>query len=133
MTHDPTWKIAALYRFVALEELPALQKRIKAVCDEQDICGTLLIAPEGINGTIAGQGGAIDVIVDLLDQIAGIKSGELKYSFAEERPFRRIKVRLKKEIITMKASEANPTKNVGTYVTPENWNALINDPDVYFN
>lgn len=124
------WTVAALYRFVALEDLPTLQAEIKAVCDENDICGTLLIAPEGINGTIAGQGKAIDNIVNFLDQVAGVKSGELKYSNAEERPFRRIKVRLKKEIITMKAPEANPTKQVGIYVTPENWNDLINDPDV---
>jgi UPF0176 protein len=128
------WTVAALYRFVALEDLPQsleeLQKQIKDVCDAQNICGTLLIAPEGINGTIAGQGDAINVIVDLLDEIGGIKQGELKYSSAAERPFRRIKVRLKKEIITMKAPEANPTKQVGTYVTPENWNDLMSDPDV---
>lgn len=124
------WTVAALYRFVALEDLPALQKRIKDVCNEKGICGTLLIAPEGINGTIAGQGDAIPTIIDLLDDIAGVKSGELKYSSAEEKPFRRIKVRLKKEIITMKAPEANPTKQVGDYVKPEDWNALINDPDV---
>ncbi len=124
------WTVAALYRFVELKELPALQKRIRACCDENDICGTLLIAPEGINGTIAGQGSAIDVIIDLLDDVAGVRQGELKYSSAEERPFRRIKVRLKKEIITMKAPEADPTKQVGTYVKPKDWNDLINDPDV---
>ena len=129
ISHTP-WTVAALYRFVALEDLPTLQAEIRAVCDENNICGTLLIAPEGINGTIAGQGECLDNIVDFLDQKAGIQQGELKYSSAEEKPFRRIKVRLKKEIITMKAPEANPTKQVGTYVTPENWNDLINDPDV---
>lgn len=130
MKDNIPWKIAALYRFVALENLPELQAEIRSVCDENNICGTLLIAPEGINGTIAGQGDAIENIVNFLDQKAGIKQGELKYSHAEEKPFRRIKVRLKKEIITMKAPEADPTKNVGTYVMPENWNDLINDPDV---
>jgi len=124
------WIVAALYRFVALEDLPKLQKRIKDVCDANDICGTLLIAPEGINGTIAGQGNAIPTIIELLDEIAGVRDGELKYSSAAERPFRRIKVRLKKEIITMKAPEADPTKLVGDYVKPEDWNDLINDPDV---
>jgi len=124
------WDIAALYRFVTLEDLPKLQAEIKAVCDENDICGTLLIAPEGINGTIAGQGAKLTAIVDFLDQKAGITQGELKYSHAEERPFHRMKVRLKKEIITMKAPEANPNDQVGDYVTPENWNELINDPDV---
>lgn len=124
------WDIAALYRFVTLEDLPTLQAEIKAVCLDNDICGTLLIAPEGINGTIAGQGEKLTAIVDFLDRKAGIKQGELKYSHAIERPFRRMKVRLKQEIITMKAPEANPNNQVGHYVTPENWNALINDPDV---
>jgi len=128
------WDIAALYRFVTLgsdqEDLQTLQAEIKAVCDANDICGTLLIAPEGINGTIAGQGEKLVTIIDFLDQKAGIKQGELKYSHAEERPFRRMKVRLKKEIITMKAPEANPNDQVGDYVTPENWNDLINDPEV---
>jgi UPF0176 protein len=124
------WKVAALYRFVALDDLPHLQKTIKDKCDALDICGTLLIAPEGINGTIAGQGNAIAQIIDLLDEIAAIRQGVLKYSFAAERPFRRIKVRLKKEIITMKAVEANPTKIVGDYVQAKDWNDLVNDPDV---
>jgi len=100
------------------------------VCDTHDICGTLLIAPEGINGTLAGQGDAIPTLIDFLDEVAGVKSGELKYSSAEERPFRRVKVRLKKEIITMKAPEADPTKQVGTYVAPADWNEIISDPDV---
>lgn len=130
MEQNIPWKIAALYRFVALKDLPKLQAEIKTVCDENDICGTLLIAPEGINGTIAGQGKVIENIVDFLDKVAGIQLGELKYSSAEERPFRRMKVRLKKEIVTLKAPEADPTKQVGTYVTPENWNDLINDPEV---
>lgn len=124
------WDIAALYRFVSLEDLPSLQAEIKAVCDENDICGTLLIAPEGINGTIAGQGKKLTNIIRFLDQKASVAQGELKYSHAEERPFRRMKVRLKKEIITMKAPEADPNKQVGDYVTPENWNDLINDPEV---
>ncbi len=124
------WTVAALYRFVTLEDLPVLQKRIRAVCDDNDICGTLLIAPEGINGTIAGQGQAIKNIIDFLDGIAGVKQGELKYSSAEEKPFRRIKVRLKKEIVTLKAPEADPNKQVGAYVKPKDWNDLISDPDV---
>lgn len=124
------WDIAALYRFVSLKDLPALQAEIKTVCDENNICGTLLIAPEGINGTIAGQGEKLANIINFIDQKTGILNGELKYSHAEEKPFRRIKVRLKKEIITMKAPEANPNEQVGDYVTPENWNDLINDPDV---
>ncbi len=128
--NNDVWTVAALYRFVTLKDLPTLQTQIRERCDDLGICGTLLIAPEGMNGTIAGQGDTIPQIIDLLDDIAGVKSGELKYSSAEEKPFRRIKVRLKKEIITMKAPEANPNDQVGTYVKPQDWNDLINDPDV---
>ncbi len=125
------WTVAALYRFVALDDLPALQKAVKQVCAQRDICGTLLLAPEGINGTIAGPSAeALSVIIDLLDSQCGVKSGELKYSQAAERPFRRMKVRLKKEIITMKAPEADPTKQVGTYVEAQDWNSLIAQDDV---
>lgn len=128
--NNQPWKVAALYRFVAFDDLPALQKKVRDFCFQRDICGTLLLAPEGINGTVAGQGNAIPELITLLEEIAQISQGELKYSFAQERPFRRIKVRLKKEIITMKAPEANPTIKVGQYVTTKNWNDLINDPDV---
>ncbi len=125
------WTVAALYRFVAIADLPALQAEVKAACLENDACGTLLLAPEGVNGTIAAPSAEkMANVIALLDARLGVKSGELKYSTAEEKPFRRMKVRLKKEIITMKAPEADPTKQVGTYVTPENWNALIADPDV---
>lgn len=124
------WDVAALYRFITLEDLPALQAEIKAVCLDNDICGTLLLAPEGVNGTIAGQGQKLKNIIDFLDKKLGVTQGELKYSFAENRPFRRIKVRLKKEIITMRQEDADPNKQVGTYVEPEEWNDLIQDPDV---
>ena len=124
------WKVAALYRFVTLDNLPALQAEIKAACLQNDICGTLLLAPEGINGTIAGPEQGLDALIELLDQKIDLQKGELKYSSAQDKPFRRIKVRLKKEIVTLRAPEANPAKQVGTYVKPKNWNALINDPDV---
>lgn len=124
------WTVAALYRFVELAALPALQAEIKTACVENDICGTLLIAPEGINGTIAGIGEKMDNIIALLDRHMGVTKGELKYSHATEKPFLRMKVRIKKEIITMAAPEADPTKLVGTYVAPRDWDALCADPDV---
>ena len=124
------WTIAALYRFVEITDTPAMQKRVREACEARGICGTLLLAPEGVNGTIAGQGEAIPEIIALLDDWLEVSKGEVKYSYAENRPFKRLKVRLKKEIITMRQPEANPTKRVGKYVTPEEWNALITDPDV---
>jgi UPF0176 protein len=124
------WNVAALYRFVSLTDLPALQAEIKAACDEYGISGTLLLAPEGVNGTIAGEGEKLAPVIDLLDRLLGVRQGELKYSTSTGNPFRRMKVRLKKEIITMAAPEADPTKLVGTYVEPQDWNALIADPEV---
>jgi UPF0176 protein len=125
------WTVAALYRFIALEDLQALQASIKAVCDANGIFGTLLLAPEGINGTIAAPSEAgMTALIDHLDTTCGVRLGELKYSQASEQPFRRMKVRLKKEIITMKAPEADPTKLVGQYVAPQDWNQLIARDDV---
>lgn len=124
------WTIAALYRFVEINDTPAMQKRVREACEARGICGTLLLAPEGVNGTIAGQGEAIPEIIALLNEWLEVEKGEVKYSYAKNRPFKRLKVRLKKEIITMRQPEANPTKQVGTYVSPEEWNAIISDPDV---
>lgn len=125
------WTVAALYRFVSLEDLPALQAAIKQACTDHHICGTLLIAPEGMNGTIAGPSReAIEAILKILDDAAGIFQGEVKLSTAEEKPFLRMKVRLKREIITMKAPEADPTQQVGQYVTTNEWNDLIARDDV---
>jgi UPF0176 protein len=125
-----TWTVAALYRFVALEDLPALQSEVQVACAAAGACGTLLIAPEGVNGTLAAPGEAMDGVIDTLDRLFGARQGELKFSTATERPFARLKIRLKREIITMRAPEADPTKRAGTYVAPADWNALIEDPEV---
>jgi len=124
------WTVAAFYRFVELTDLPEKQAELKAACDEYDICGTILLAPEGTNGTISGVGENLDNIMEVLDKLTGVKSGEVKYSTSTGKPFLRAKIKLKKEIITMAAPEADPTKLVGTYVKPEDWNTLIADPDV---
>lgn len=135
MMEQTTWTVAALYRFTPLEDLPALQKEIKKRCLDAGICGTILLAPEGINGTIAGHPGKIEPVIDFLHEKTGIlESGapacEFKYSEAGDKPFLRMKVRLKKEIVTLRAPEADPSREVGTYVAPEAWNDLIADPDV---
>src|SRR5690606_1813935 len=100
-------------------------------CAAHGICGTVLLAPEGINGTIAGPSPeALGAVLDVLDDRCGVRGGELKFSHASDKPFRRMKVRLKKEIITMKAPEADPTRKAGQYVAPQDWNALIARDDV---
>jgi len=125
------WKIAALYRFVPVADISALRAEIRAFGENcAGLCGTLLLAPEGINGTIGAFPEDLDRMVAFLDEKLGISQGEVKYSHASKQPFNRFKVRPKKELITLKKPEADPNKIVGTYVEPEDWNALIRDPDV---
>ena len=127
-----TYKVAALYKFTPIEDIETLRKAIYAFADKHapSICGTLLLAPEGINGTIAAAPNEMDTIIEFLDDLLKVNEGELKYSSAEEQPFNRFKVRPKKELITIRKPEANPNKQVGEYVEAEDWNDLLNDPDV---
>ena len=125
-----SFSVAAFYRFVKIDDLPLMQTRIKEFCAARGIIGIILLAPEGVNSTIAGEPDKLDETIDFLDSVLGIRSGELKFSTAEKRPFRKLRVRLKKEIITMKRDDADPTQQVGTYVRPAEWNALLQDPEV---
>lgn len=131
------YKVAALYKFTPVEDIESLRADIYAFAEEHtpSICGTLLLAPEGINGTIAATPEDMDRMIDFLDDKLCILSsgntvGEFKYSHASTQPFNRFKVRPKKELITLRKPEANPNERVGTYVEPKDWNDLINDPDV---
>ena len=122
--------VAALYKFAALPDFEALIPPLKAVCDEHLVKGTLLMAVEGINGTIAGSREGIDAVLAYLRNDDRLNDLEHKESFATEQPFYRMKVRPKKEIVTLGVPGVDPSKTVGTYVSPENWNDLISDPDV---
>lgn len=130
------YKVAALYRFTPIDDIPALRTEIYAFAEKNvpSICGTLLLAPEGINGTIAAHPSEMDNMIQFLNSKLGVCqdgiASELKYSHASMQPFNRFKVRPKKELITLRKPEANPYEQVGTYVEPEDWNDLINDPDV---
>lgn len=128
------FKVAALYQFVALPDFEALRAPLTAFCEARGIKGTLLLAREGINGTVAGSPPAIDELLDYLrgDEVFKGRLADLdvKPSFSHKAPFRRMKVRLKAEIVTMRAPEADPTRQVGTYVTPDEWNEIISDPDM---
>lgn len=125
------WKVAALYRFVEITDTAPMQAQIKAECLKHGICGTLLLANEGINGTIAGPEEGLDAIIAYLDETLGIMRGEVKFSHAGEKPFRRLKVRQKKEIVTLRQPQADPTRKVGTYLEPEEWNKMLRDnPDM---
>lgn len=122
-------KVAALYRFVSFDAPEALQPMISEQCTQTGIKGTILLAHEGINGTVAGGPEAIDALVTFLRTIPGCEELDVKYSHAREMPFYRMKVRLKKEIVTLGVDGIDPKREVGTYVQPEDWNALISDPD----
>jgi len=122
--------VAALYKFVTLPDYKALQKPIFDVCDKNGIKGTLLLASEGINGTVAGTEEGIRALLDYLHESSDFCDLIHKESWAEEMPFLRMKVRLKKEIVTMGVPGTDPNKIVGSYVKPEDWNDLISDPDV---
>ena len=121
---------AALYKFVSLPDYKALQAPILEKCVALNIKGTLLLALEGINGTIAGKQEDIDALLTYLRQDPRFSDLEHKESYAETHPFYRMKVKLKKEIVTMGVTGIDPNNVVGTYVKPEDWNDLINDPDV---
>jgi UPF0176 protein len=126
-----TYKIAAFYRFTPVEDIEALRAEIVAFGKNcEGMCGTILLAPEGVNATIGAKPEALDRIIDFLDARLGIRQGELKYSASTDTPFNRFKVRPKKEIITMRRPEADPNVQKGEYVEAADWNALVNDPDV---
>lgn len=122
--------VAALYKFVNLPDYQSLKAPLLKVCEENKIKGTLLLAEEGINGTIAGERGSIDKVLAYLQSDSRLFDIDHKESFTDNHPFLRMKVKLKKEIVTMGIPDINPNKQVGQYVEPKDWNALINDPDV---
>lgn len=121
--------VAALYKFAPLENLQTLQQELQTLCDENHVCGTLLIAPEGINGTIAGSRVGIDRVLHDIRRRKGLQDLEHKESAAAEQPFHRMKVRIKKEIVTMNVPGVDPNATVGTYLSPEEWNRVISDPE----
>ncbi len=122
--------VAAIYKFVKLEDCVAMREPLEAQCAALGITGTLLLASEGINGTIAGTRAGIDQILAYLRSNPHLLDLEHKESTAVVPPFYRMKVKVKKEIVTMGIEGIDPTDLVGQYVKPEDWNALINDPDV---
>ena len=122
--------IAALYHFVTLEDYEQLRQPLLDLMLKNNIKGTLLLAREGVNGTVAGSQASIDTLFEWFKRDSRLAEVRYKVSFDEEMPFNRTRVKLKKEIVTMGVEGIDPTHVVGTYVKPEEWNALIADPDV---
>jgi UPF0176 protein len=127
------YKVVAFYQFASLPDFRRLREPLRAMCADLELKGSVLLAQEGINGTLAGSAEAIGELVDALHN-GGLFGGrldhlELKFSSASVMPFRRLKVRLKKEIVTLGDAQADPTRQVGIYVDPADWNDLIAAPD----
>ncbi|PDT16801.1 hypothetical protein CO670_10925 [Rhizobium sp. J15] len=129
LTHTSPFLVAALYHFVSVPRFASLQAPLQALCEEKGVKGTLLLAHEGINGTIAGPDAGIHAVLSFLRAQPEFSGLEHKESRASKMPFLRMKVKLKKEIVTMGVEDIDPNKVVGTYVTAKDWNALISDPD----
>lgn len=124
------YTIAALYRFVPLQDIVSLRAELLPKFAALNLCGSLLLAPEGINGTLAGSNEGVKGLLDILNKVAGLNRDEVKFSYADEKPFQRLKIRLKKEIVTFKQPAADPNVRVGVYVEAKDWNNLLNDPEV---
>ena len=124
-----TIRIAALYRFARFDDPAAIRADLHAAAEAAGIRGTLLVAGEGINGTIAGPPEAIDRMLATIRALPGCAGLQPKFAVADAMPFHRLKVRLKREIVTMGVVDIDPLDEVGTYVAPADWNALIDDPE----
>lgn len=128
------FKIAAFYQFKDLPHYEALQPLIKARCEALGISGTILLAKEGINSTLEGSVEAVDQFISDLENGTFLDTHfdglELKFSEAKLAAFRKLKVRLKSEIVALKSPQTNPNKQVGTYVSPQDWNDLLDDPEL---
>lgn len=121
--------VAALYQFARFPDPAALKPGLLEVCQSNGVRGSLLLAPEGINGTIAGTREGVDLALAAIRALPGCEGLEWKESFADPMPFGRMKVKLKREIVTMGQPDVDPLARVGNYVAPADWNALISDPD----
>lgn len=126
---DEPLRVAALYRFTRFDDCVELREPLELVCRQQGVRGTLLLAHEGINGTIAGTPAGIATVLDHIRGLPDCADLDVKLSGASAMPFHRMKVRLKREIVTMGEPDIDPRASVGTYVDAQDWNALISDPD----
>ncbi|WP_263259532.1 rhodanese-related sulfurtransferase [Pseudomonas oryzihabitans] len=122
--------VAALYKFVTLDDYVQLREPLLQTLLAHDVRGTLLLAEEGINGTVSGSREGIDAVLAWLRADARLVDIDHKESYCAEQPFYRTKVKLKKEIVTLGVPGVDPNRRVGTYVEPRDWNALVDDPEV---
>ena len=130
LANMPRFLTAALYQFVELPDFVALQDPLLECCERHGVKGTLLLAPEGINGTIAGPEEGVHAVLAFLRADLRLATLEHKEAWATQMPFYRMKVRLKREIVTLGVPDVHPARLAGRYVKPDDWNALLSDPDL---
>jgi len=123
--------ICALYKFSRLDDFDKMQQPLRDFMDALNVRGTLLLAREGINGTISGSDSSINKILDYLNADKRLSDLEYKFSYSETVPFKRLKVKLKKEIVTLSITDVDPAYSVGNYIKARDWNELISDPEVF--
>ncbi|MDG2201062.1 MAG: rhodanese-related sulfurtransferase [Phycisphaerales bacterium] len=122
--------VATFYRFAPLDDLESMQAAVRECCETNEVRGIVLLAAEGVNATISGTPEGVMAVIEFLRADPRLTDLRWKESTASKQPFRKMRVRLKKEIVTMGVPGVDPAHLVGTYVKPQDWNALINDPDV---
>jgi len=120
--------VAAFYGFTAMADLAALQQKLRELAEAGGVRGTILLAEEGVNGTISGADAGVQAVLAQLRSLPGLGALEAKFSRSEQQTFHRLKVRIKREIVTMGCPTVKPAEQVGTYVPPQQWDALIRDP-----
>ena len=125
----PSLLVAAFYHFTSLQQLPELQRQLLQLATARQLRGTILVATEGVNGTICGPADGVQAVLERLRQEPGLMALQAKFSWVAQQAFQRLKVRIKREIVSMGCPSVNPAEQVGRYVEPRQWDALIRDPD----
>lgn len=122
--------VAALYKFANIADPQSLKDEILPGMRERGISGTIICAPEGVNGTVAGSKEALDWLTAVLSSYTGLQDSDIKWSTATEQPFKRTKVKVKEEIVTLRAPDIDPVGDTGEFVSPAQWNAILENPDI---
>lgn len=125
---DGRVRVAALYRFAQVPDVESVRAQLQTACEAGAVRGTLLVAAEGLNGTVAGPEAGVEALLSQIRRLDGFSDLDVKYAWADSMPFLRLKVRVKREIVTMGQPGLDPARQAGLYVAPQDWNALITDP-----
>ena len=125
------YKVAAFYNFLSIieQDILLIKEELKIIATNQEIKGTVLLASEGVNGTVCGTEKGVNLFIERLEQLLSVSDIDVKYSWSEKQAFRRFKARMKKEIVTIGLKEIDPSKSVGKYIKADDWNEFLKDPD----